>query len=108
MDSAPSYLIQLIPLLIVVALLLIFFLAYRRNDPGMRLGPDTIVRCRDGHLFTTIWIPFMSFKAIRLGMMRIQYCPVGRHWTTVTPVDASTLTQAELREAAQTHDRQIP
>jgi hypothetical protein len=25
------------------------------------------VRCRRGHLFTAIWIPGISFKAVRLG-----------------------------------------
>jgi hypothetical protein len=45
-----------------------------------------IVRCAQGHLFTTSWVPGVSFKAIRLGRYRFQRCPVGNHWTFVTPV----------------------
>ena len=46
----------------------------------------TLVRCREGHLFRTIWVPGLSIKAIRLGWYRAQFCPVGRHWTVVKPV----------------------
>jgi hypothetical protein len=41
---------------------------------------DTPVRCSAGHLFTTIWVPLGSLKAVRLGGTRYQYCPVGHHW----------------------------
>lgn len=46
---------------------------------------DRPVRCRAGHLFTTIWIPLASLKAARLGGQHFQRCPVGHHWTTVAP-----------------------
>lgn len=59
-------------------------IARRRGYSGM--GGRTLVRCRDGHLFRTIWVPGVSFKSIRLGWYRIQFCPVGRHWTVVKPV----------------------
>jgi hypothetical protein len=58
--------------------------ARRRGYAGM--GGRTMVRCRSGHLFRTIWIPGLSLKSIRLGWYRVQFCPVGRHWTTVSPV----------------------
>ncbi len=58
--------------------------ARRRGYSG--LGGRTLVRCRDGHLFRTLWVPGVSLKAIRLGWYRVQYCPVGRHWTVVKPV----------------------
>jgi hypothetical protein len=58
--------------------------ARRRGYSG--LGGRTLVRCRDGHLFRTIWVPGVSVKAIRLGWYRFQFCPVGRHWTLVKPV----------------------
>lgn len=58
--------------------------ARRRGYSG--LGGRTLVRCRDGHLFRTIWVPGVSIKAIRLGWYRFQFCPVGRHWTMVKPV----------------------
>jgi hypothetical protein len=67
-----------------------------------------IVRCRNGHLFTTVWIPFVTFKAIRIGLMRIQYCPVGEHLTTVVPVDPSTLTELERRFAVNHPDSLVP
>ena len=52
---------------------------------GYNFGRNTIVRCRQGHLFTTTWIPGASLKAIRLGWARFQRCPVGHHWSLVTP-----------------------
>jgi hypothetical protein len=71
-------------------------------------GSAVIVRCREGHLFTTIWIPGVSFKAIRLGTDRSQWCPVGRHWTTVTRVPESDLTQEDIQHARERHDIRIP
>jgi hypothetical protein len=44
------------------------------------------VRCRDGHEFTATWIPGFSLNSLRLGPWRVQRCPVGRHWSIVTPV----------------------
>jgi hypothetical protein len=75
---------------------------------GMLDGFDRPVRCRDGHLFTTIWIPLGSLKAIRLGRRRFQRCPVGHHWSIVTPVDRATAPEAELQAAAAVHDVRIP
>src|SRR5665213_1734793 len=59
---------------------------------GYNMGGNVVVRCRRGHLFTTIWFPLASFKAIRLGWTRFQRCPVGKHWSLVTPVKDSDLT----------------
>ena len=53
---------------------------------GYRVGGNTVVRCRRGHLFTTLWIPGASMKSIRLGWWRVQRCPVGNHWSLVVPV----------------------
>ncbi len=75
---------------------------------GYSVGGNTVVRCREGHLYTTIWIPGASLKALRLGWARLQYCPVGRHWSVVTPVRVVDLTEAERREAAEHHDIRIP
>jgi hypothetical protein len=74
---------------------------------GFLFGADTVVRCRAGDLFTTLWIPGASLKAIRLGRWRLQRCPVGRHWTIVTPVRAADLTAKERRRAAAQHDLRI-
>jgi hypothetical protein len=80
--------------------------ARRRGYSGM--GGNTIVRCRDGHLFTTIWVPGASFKAVRLGWKRFQRCPVGHHWTIVTPVREADLSGDELAAARAVHDLRIP
>ena len=95
---------------VVVALVAILAVATvsarRRGYSGM--GGNTIVRCRRGHLFTTIWVPGASFKAVRLGWLRFQYCPVGRHWSLVRPVDVSTLSEEERRNAAANKDLRLP
>jgi len=75
---------------------------------GSWLAADTAVRCRSGHVFTTLWIPGGSLKAIRLGWWRLQRCPVGRHWTLVTPVRTADLTRRERQLAAEHHDLRIP
>jgi hypothetical protein len=75
---------------------------------GYKVGGNVVVRCRQGHLFTTIWVPGVSFKAVRLGWLRFQHCPVGRHWAFVTPVKDSDLTDEERLFAEQHHDVRIP
>ncbi len=66
---------------------------------GYNLGANTIVRCRQGHLFTTIWIPGIKLKEIDLVVARIQRCPVGQHWSLVVPVREQGLTEAERQSA---------
>ena len=39
---------------------------------------------------------------------RFQRSPVGRHWSLVTPVDESTLTEDERRFAHEHHDFPLP
>jgi hypothetical protein len=75
---------------------------------GYRLGWNTIVRCRKGYLFTTIWIPGASVKSLRLGRSRFQRCPVGKHWTLVKPIKDADLTDEDRATAAQTRDARIP
>lgn len=75
---------------------------------GYKVGGNVVVRCREGHLYTTIWIPGASLKSIRLGWARYQHCPVGDHWSLVTPVRESDLTAAEQAMAAARHDVAIP
>jgi hypothetical protein len=75
---------------------------------GSLFDADTVVRCRNGHLFTTLWIPGISIKALRLGWWRFQFCPVGRHWSFVSPADMSALTDEERLTAAQRHDVPVP
>jgi hypothetical protein len=75
---------------------------------GYKLGPNTIVRCRRGHLSTTIWIPGVKLKGLDLGIARLQRCPVGNHWSLVTPVRDSDLTDKERVLAHQHRDARIP
>jgi len=75
---------------------------------GYGFGGNVIVRCRDGHRFTTIWIPAASVKSLRLGPWRVQRCPVGNHWSLVTPVKRSELSDEELAFAAQHRDARGP
>jgi hypothetical protein len=99
--------VALLLTLVVLAVLVLGVLYWRRQGYSGP-GRETIVRCREGHLFTTVWIPGMSFKAIRLGMMRVQRCPVGNHLTFVVPVKESELTDEEKRIASEYHDTRIP
>jgi hypothetical protein len=80
--------------------------ARRRGYSG--IGGNTVVRCRKGHLFTTLWVPGASFKSIRLGAARFQHCPVGKHWSLVVPVKDSELTDEEKQTASEHHDVRIP
>jgi hypothetical protein len=75
---------------------------------GYPIGGNVVVRCRQGHLFTTIWLPGASLKSLRLGWWRYQRCPVGRHWSIVTPVKQSDLTAEDRRIAGENRDIRIP
>ncbi len=75
---------------------------------GYKVGGNVVVRCRKGHLFTTIWIPGASLKAVRLGWARLQRCPVGKHWTLVTPVKDTDLSDEQRTQATGYHDVRIP
>jgi hypothetical protein len=75
---------------------------------GYKLGGNVVVRCRQGHLFTTLWIPGVKLKALDLGVARLQRCPVGKHWSLVTPVRDRDLTDEERQFAAEHHDVWIP
>jgi hypothetical protein len=93
-------------LLVLIAALATFTIVARRL--GYKLGPNTIVRCRRGHLFTTIWIPGVKLKGLDLGVARFQHCPVGSHWSLVVPVRDSDLTDEERNLAHQHRDLRIP
>jgi hypothetical protein len=95
-------------LLVITFVTVALALLVKRQRGGLEVGGNTIVRCQSGHLFSTIWVPGLSFKAIRLGTMRFQYCPVGGHWALVTPVNESELSEEEQLVAYQNHDQQVP
>ncbi len=68
---------------------------------GYRLGMHTVVRCRSGHLFETVWIPGIKLRAIDLGIARLQRCPVGAHWSLVVPVRERSLSGEQRAAAAR-------
>ena len=91
---------------LVVGVYLVGMLVARRR--GYNMGGNVVVRCRQGHLFTTIWVPGVSVKSIRLGWARVQRCPVGPHWSPVLPVKESSLSDEDLSSAHEHHDVRIP
>jgi hypothetical protein len=92
--------------LIVIGVVVLATLVARRL--GYKVGGTVVVRCRKGHLFTTIWIPGVKLKAVDLGVVRFQWCPIGRHWSFVIPVRDSDLSDEERQLARQHHDVRIP
>jgi hypothetical protein len=94
--------------LLIAVIVLLFAGTLLARRLGYKVGGNVIVRCRRGHLFTTMWIPGMSLKAVRFGWARLQRCPVGHHWTLVTPIKESNLTDDERRFAEEHHDVRIP
>jgi hypothetical protein len=83
--------------LVAVAVLVVGTnLSMRRK--GYSIPGRTVVRCRQGHLFRTIWVEGVSLKAVRLGpTTRYQRCPVGHHWAIVHPVRDADLSEDERR-----------
>ena len=75
---------------------------------GYPIAGNVVVRCRQGHLYSTIWVAGASLKSLRLGWARVQYCPIGRHWSLVTLVRRSDLTDDELEVADSHHDIRVP
>jgi hypothetical protein len=94
--------------------LLVFFVALEAVTTlvarlrGYPLGGDVVVRCRRGHFFTTLWIPGVSVKSLRLGWWRAQWCPVGRHLTIVSPVRPADLSWRQRRAADAHRDVRLP
>jgi hypothetical protein len=75
---------------------------------GYKLGGNVVVRCRQGHVFTTLWIPGVKLKSLDLVVARVQRCPVGKHWSLVVPVREADLTEGERKFAKEHHDLRIP
>jgi len=75
---------------------------------GYPMGTDVVVRCRRGHLFSTIWLPGVSVKSLRLVWWRVQRCPVGAHWSIVTPIRNVELNADERRVAHERKDIRLP
>ena len=103
----------IVALVIAFAAVFVYFIARMGAAAGQRrgysgMGGDTVVRCSQGHLFTTTWIVGSSVKAVRLGYKRYQRCPVCRKWRIVVPVRDDELTEEDRRVAAEHHDTKLP
>jgi hypothetical protein len=75
---------------------------------GYKLGTDVAVRCRQGHVYSTVWIPGVKLKTVDLAVARFQHCPVGKHWSLVVPVRDGDLADEELEFAQEHHDAPVP
>ena len=101
----PSRQLRAAPILVIGGVAALTLVARRL---GYKLGTHTIVRCRQGHLFSTIWIPGVKLNALDLGVARVQRCPVGKHWSLVVPVRDADLSDRQ-RELARAHrDARVP
>ena len=94
------------PVLIIVGVIAGATLIGRRL--GYNFGANTVVRCRKGHIFSTIWIPGVKLKELDLIVARVQRCPVGHHWSLCVPVKDADLTSEEKQFAREHHDIKIP
>jgi hypothetical protein len=101
---------QILPIVIVIIAALVAFAAgavLAKRKGYLRPG-EVVVRCRQGHVFTTVWAAKASRRQLDLGWARVQRCPVGGHWTVVVPVDDSHLAPEDKKLAAQHRDSAVP
>jgi hypothetical protein len=59
----------------------------------------TVVRCAEGHLFSTSTFPMQQLGAARLGPGRLIRCPQCGRMRSSVPADVSALTPPELARA---------
>jgi hypothetical protein len=103
----------IVAIVIVFAVVFVYFISRAGAAAGRKrgysgMGGQTIVRCSRGHLFTTLWIPGSSVKAVRLGFKRYQRCPVCKKWRIVVPVSDDELSEEDRQVAAAHHDTKLP
>lgn len=90
-----------------VALAVASVVATRRRG-RTDLEGRTLVRCRSSHLFRTTWGPGPSLASMRRGRGRVQYCPVGRHWTLVSVVKDEGVLDHHVRRSVVPRDLAAP
>lgn len=95
-------LLVMVPAVIALA---VWLLVSARAAEGR--GTRVVVRCLGGHVFTTMWPPASRRNPFQAGVVRWRYCPVGEHWTMVTPVRPEDLSPAEWQMARRFHDNSI-
>ena len=67
-----------------------------------------VMRCPDGHLFETPFLPMMSLKAIRTPRGRIMRCPVDGRRGLVELMFTAELTPAQRDEARRNRTSPLP
>lgn len=67
-----------------------------------------VMRCVDGHLFETPFLPMLSLKAIRTPRGRIMRCPVDKHAGPVELMYTAELTPGQRQEARHNRTSPIP
>ncbi len=74
--------------------------AYVHHE-GYTIPGRTMVRCRSGHEFSTMWVSGISVKSLRLGLhTRLMRCPECRAWRIVHPIKPIVRVPDEPRVAA--------
>ncbi|MCX4747545.1 hypothetical protein OG455_18820 [Kitasatospora sp. NBC_01287] len=63
------------------------------------MGQRTVVRCAEGHLFSTGAFPMQHLGAGRLGPGRLIRCPRCGRMRSSVPADVSALTAPQLARA---------
>jgi hypothetical protein len=96
----------MIPLIIIVVAAFVAFAggAVVAARKGYKNGGEVVARCRQGHLFMTVWVDRFSWHRLDVGFAKIQRCPVGDHLTVVRPVETSALSAEDKKSAKQTRD----
>jgi hypothetical protein len=59
----------------------------------------TVVRCAEGHLFSTTSFPLQNLGPERLGPGRLLRCPVCARLRHSVPADLAALSGSEIRQA---------
>ncbi|WP_051939476.1 hypothetical protein [Phaeacidiphilus oryzae] len=67
-----------------------------------------VMRCPDGHLFETPFLPMVSLKAVRTPGGRYQRCPVDGRWRLMDLQITSELSPEQRAEARRHRTTPIP
>jgi hypothetical protein len=59
----------------------------------------TVVRCAEGHLFSTATFPLQNLGSGRIGPGRLIRCPQCARLRSSVPADLATLTGEQIRQA---------
>ncbi|WP_034087224.1 hypothetical protein [Streptacidiphilus albus] len=67
-----------------------------------------VMRCKDGHLFETPFLPMVSLKAVKLPRGRYQRCPVDGRWGICDLQFTAELSEDERDEAHRNRTSRLP